>query len=375
MKRWAAVCRLGGIGDNLIAASVCAPLKRQGYMVEVITSDSNHAVFLNNPHIDKLSIKNAARDMPSDAVQWQKYLESRANEYDVFVHLTHSCEGRHAVFQNMTAWWWPDDYRRELCAGSYLETAHKIAGVGPPFEFGPLYYATEEEIERALETKQKIMGDAKCVTWVLSGSRIDKVYPYCAFAVSRLIKELGVHVVMMGASPKEFKMAETIQEHVKVAHSDLQGLHLALSPSTSDPGGIYNWPVRRSLAFAIHASDVVVTPDTGIGWAAALEPVPKIVLISHASAENVTKHWLNTVTLTADPERVSCWPCHKLHDGPETCRANKENNGAACISDISVQTIMQNVRLALAQTKDNVVPLNPPKMYAHFGGNEFGWAQ
>ena len=86
-------------------------------MVEMITSDSNHAVFLNNPNIDKLAIKNVERDLPKDQKEWQKYLASRAAEYDVFCHLSHSCEARHAVFQHMTEWWWPDDYRRKICAG------------------------------------------------------------------------------------------------------------------------------------------------------------------------------------------------------------------------------------------------------------------
>ena len=57
-NRWACVARLGGLGDNLIAASVLAPLKRMGYMVEVMCSAPNHVVFHRNPHIDKLSVKH-----------------------------------------------------------------------------------------------------------------------------------------------------------------------------------------------------------------------------------------------------------------------------------------------------------------------------
>ncbi len=355
MKRWAGICRFGGIGDNLIAASVARPLKRQGYMVEMITSDSNHAVYLNNPNIDKLSIKNVERDLPKDQKEWQKYLISRANEYDVFCHLSHSCESRHAVFQHQTEWYWPDDYRRKICAGSYLETVHDIAGV--PYEFGPLYYATDEEKEHAAETKKRIMGEHKCVTWVLSGTRIDKVYPYCAFAVARMIKETDAHVVLMGASAQEFQMAETIQKTVKIANGSVDGLHLALSPQSAEKGGEYSWPIRRSLAFVLHASDVVVSPDTGPAWACAMEPVPKIILISHTSAENVTKHWVNTTTLHADPNKVPCWPCHKLHDTQETCVANEEKNGSACISDISVETIVNWVKASL-EHKSNVVPLH-----------------
>ena len=229
---------------------------------------------------------------------------------------------------------------------------HDIAGV--PYEFGPLYYATEEEKEHALETKQRIMGDHKCVTWILSGTRPDKVYSYCSFVVSRIIKETDAHVVLMGASVQEFQMAETIQKTVKIATGSVDGLHLALSPAASEAGGQYNWPVRRSLAFALHASDVVVTPDTGPAWACAMEPMPKIVLISHTSVENVTKHWINTTTLHADPNRVPCWPCHKLWDTP--CdHPNAENNGAACISDISVETIVQQVKKYLAEPVNNVI--------------------
>jgi ADP-heptose:LPS heptosyltransferase len=355
MKRWAAICRFGGIGDNLIAASVARPLKRQGYMVEVITSDSNHAVFLNNPNIDKLAIKNVERELPGDQGEWQKYLASRAAEYDVFCHLSHSCEARHAVFRHMTEWWWPDDYRRKICAGSYLETVHDIAGV--PYEFGPLYYATEEEKQRAIETKHRIMGEKKCVTWVLSGTRSDKVYPYCAFVVSRIINETDAHVVLMGSSPQEFQMAETIVKTVKINNGSTDGVHLALSPQASEKGGEHNWPIRRSLAFAIHASDVVVSPDTGPAWACAMEPVPKIILISHTSVENVTKHWINTITLHADHNKVPCWPCHKLWDGP--CDfPNAEKNGAACISDISVETIVGHIKQKLKQGESNVIPLH-----------------
>jgi ADP-heptose:LPS heptosyltransferase len=356
MKRWAAICRFGGIGDNLIAVSVARPLKKQGYMVEVITSDSNHAVYLNNPNVDKLSIKKVERDLPKEAVAWQQWIDGRAKEYDVFVHLSHTGEGMHAVFQSMSAWYWPDDFRRKICAGSYLETAHDIAGV--PYEFGPLYYATEEEKQHALETKKRIMGEHKCVTCILSGTRIDKCYSDLGFAVVRTIKETDAHVVLMGSGPKEFAMGEAIQQHVKSATGSVDGLHVALSPAASEVGGKYNWPIRRSLAFAIHASDVVITPDTGPAWATAFEQVPKIVLLSHASADNITKHWINTTTLHADPNRVPCWPCHKLHDTIDTCVPNAMGNGAACISDISVGTIMDLIKEKLEQRTSNVVKLH-----------------
>ena len=130
MNRWACIAQLGGIGDNLVAASPLSALKRLGYMTEILTNEGNHVVFQHNPHLDKLTVKKPDRDLPqNDLAAWQKWFESRANEYDFFAHLSHSMEGRHAVFKTMTSFWWPEEYRRKLCAGSYLETAHDIAGV------------------------------------------------------------------------------------------------------------------------------------------------------------------------------------------------------------------------------------------------------
>src|SRR3954468_1912491 len=150
-KGWACIARLGGIGDNLIAASVLYPLKQLGYMVEVITEEPNHVVFLNNPHIDKLAIKKGVRDLPQgDQLAWVKWFEGRAYEYDLFVNLSHSCEARHALFPSSTQFYWPIEYRRKYCAGSYIETVMDIAGV--PHIFGPLYYASEEEKQRARVT-------------------------------------------------------------------------------------------------------------------------------------------------------------------------------------------------------------------------------
>jgi ADP-heptose:LPS heptosyltransferase len=342
MKGWAGVARLGGIGDNLIAASVLAPLKRLGYMVEVIASSPQHVVFHHNPHIDKLSVKNVEQDLPQNDIQaWQKWFESRSHEYDHFVHLSHSCEGRHALFKNNTSFYWSPEYRRKLCAGSYLETVHDIAGV--PYEFGPLFYTSTEEKQHAQADKAKV--GPRCIAWVLSGTRIDKIYPYAPLTIARILQELHIPVILFGATGKEEMMAKIILEVVEQHHNTSQGLHLALSPHDAEEKGNYGqvWSLRRSLAL-LQACDLVITPDTGPAWSVAFEPMPKIMLLSHASVENITKHWVNTVTLHADPEKVPCWPCHRLHDDPSTCVPNKENTGASCISDISVERILTTVR-------------------------------
>jgi ADP-heptose:LPS heptosyltransferase len=336
MKRWAAVARFGGIGDNLVAGSVFPALKRMGYATEMITGEPNHVVYFNNPHIDRLTIKNVPRDLPqNDLLGWQKWIESRANEYDIFLHASHSMEGRHSIFPHMTQFWWPQDYRRKICAGSFLETAHDIIGV--PYEFAPLFYASDEEKEFSLRIKRQI--GERFILWVLSGTRIDKVYPYAPSAVARIIREVRAPVVLMGGpTEKEHSMATAIRDSVALDNGSRDGLHIAAPYANGEKC----YPLRTSLAFALCA-DLVVAPDSGVAWAVAMESMPKIVMVSHASAENITKHWVNTTTLHADQDRVPCWPCHRLHDNESTCRLNKEGNGAACISDITVEKLVSTV--------------------------------
>lgn len=354
MTGWACVARLGGVGDNLIASSVLRPLKRLGYMTEVITSDHCHTVFLNNPHLDKLTVKGDG-DVPGGE-DWHKWFASRAKEYDMFANFSHSCEVRHALQVSQTAFWWPAEYRRKLCAGSYLETVHDIIGV--PHEFGPLFFPTDEERARAAKTKKDVGG--RFVAWVISGSQIDKIHPYAALAIARIIKEIGVPVVMIGVGGKQFEMAREMMQHVGRQNSvkgrsyiDAQGLHtaddlhLALSPDGADPGGAQHWSIRRSLSLAL-AADLVVTPDTGVAWATAMEPIPKVVTLSHASAENIVSHWRNTIALHADPDVIPCWSCHRLHNDISTCTPNKDlGKAAACIADISVELLLTAVKAGL----------------------------
>ncbi len=335
MKGWAGVARLGGVGDCLIAASVLRPLKRLGYNTEMITSEHGQPVLLNNPFLDKLTVKKDG-EVPKEG--WQDWFVGRAKEYDIFAHLSHSCEVRHALFPSSTAFYWRPEVRRRLCAGSYLETVHDIVGV--PYEFGPVFFPTEEEVLNAQKIiEQKIGG--RFVTWVISGSRLDKIYPYTPPAVSRIIKELGVPVVLMGAGEKQHQQAEQIKEAVRRQNSGRDKLHIMVSHEGMAPE--QRWGIRPALSLLLQAA-CVITPDTGPAWATCMEPMHKILLVSHASAENLSKHWVNTTTLHADSLRVPCWPCHRLHDVIDTCVPDKDlGNAAACISDISVDTIINSV--------------------------------
>ena len=317
----------------------------------MLTDHKHGVVFQNNPFIDKLTVL-PDKHIPTGP-DWNKWFENRAKEYDQFWHLSHTCEGRHALNMGSSGFWWPQAYRRKICAGSYLETVHDICGVA--HDFGPLFFPTEDEQVRALEVRDKpsepgiVRFGGPFLAWVVSGSRVDKKHPYSGMAIARIIREMGIRVVMFGAGGPQFEDAKSIQDHVKRQNGTDHGLFLCLSPENSDPGGFQNWHTRRSLSQMLTAT-AVVTPDTGLAWAVAMEPMPKIVMVSHASAENITRHWRNTITLHADPAEIPCWPCHRLHDTVDTCVPMKDmGKAAACMGDISTELIVSAVKAALAR--------------------------
>jgi FkbM family methyltransferase len=346
-KEWVCIVRCGGIGDNLIAASVLRPLHNQGYKIEVISQEPQSCLFENNPFVDKLSVRTKG-DLPEDFKAWGDYFRYRAVEYAKLVNLSHSVEGLRAMFDGGMAWDWPAEFRRKMCGHSYLETAHDIVGV--PYEFGPLFFPTEDETDQAQETIRKVSlhGELKVVGWCLSGSRLDKVYPMAGMAIARMLKEQNVAVIMFGSKERtDFEMAHAIHEYVKNNNSTDANLHLALSPPDKE-----TWPMRRAITTAIHCN-AIISPDTGLAWGVAMESVPKIILHSHASQRNITAHWRNTISMIPS---VACWPCHKLHNEKKTCQAEQkacgvkvdlEAPGAACITSISVEDILGAVRSAL----------------------------
>ena len=158
--------------------------------------------------------------------------------------------------------------------------------------------------------------------------------------IGRLIKELGAQVVMMGAPPpyRDFESPRgdgARQGAERLARwSDPCRLARAWTKQT--------WPIRRILTFAAQC-DLVIGPDTGPSWGVAFEPMPKIIMVSHTSAENITKHWRNTVTLHADPQRFRAGrviACTTRSTPAIRSKNTVGNEFASCIADVSVEAIV-----------------------------------
>ena len=338
-NEWACVVRLGGVGDNLIASSVLASLKKKWGKLEVICAEPQHVVFENNPHIDKLTVKTQGDPPWENGLEWQKYWLARSREYAFFANLSHTCEVHRALTRAQTSYYWPASTRRKICGQSYLETVADVCEV-PYEDIDPRFYPTDTEIEAALEVKKNV--GSRYIGWVISGSRLDKIWPPASMVVGRIVKELGIPVVLFGAPGKDFEIAKLMQEYLIRANGSDKDVHLALSSDPAKP----HWPIRRILT-QVMFSDLVVTPDTGPAWAVAKCDMPKIALLSHASPENITKHWVNTRTLHASPSRVPCWPCHLLIEEIADCERHSGKKGgtnSACIEDITPDLVVETVR-------------------------------
>ena len=351
--QWAGIARLGGVGDNLIASSVLPGLRKKYGRVEVITQAPFHVIFENNPHVDKLAVHEAG-DIPwGDGYSWHQWFQTRGKEYAFFANLSHTCESLRAYLKGQSEFWWPAEYRRKLASQSYLETVHDVCGLDYDC-IAPDFFPTVDERASARDTKMEItrkyaqehagQWPPRAIAWILGGTRIDKVYPFAEIAVARIIKELGMPVILFGAFGRDFEFAKSIETDVKRHNGSTECLHLALSPDAEHP----TWPLRRALSL-VQACDLVIGPDTGPMWAVAMHKMPKVLLLSHAGIDNITKHWVNTVTLHADRKAVPCWPCHRLHDDASTCQPNESKTGPACLSDISVERLIVTVRAALKE--------------------------
>jgi ADP-heptose:LPS heptosyltransferase len=314
--------------------------KKWGHL-EVITKEPCSVVYLNNPHIDKIAHRKT--DIPAtDAATYRKWLRDRAQEYDFFMDLGQSCEWAHAQFNPQSSFDWPVSYRRKRFGGSYLETVHDICDV--PYEpIGAQFYPTQEEDCRAQETRAEKHGRRPVVGWVCCGSRVDKHHPRDDIIVASLIRELGATVALFGGyAERDWDVARRIEKAVRLLNNNNDGLSLCMSPSKEDD----RWPIRRGLTQLRHC-DVVVTPDTGPFWAVSQHKVPTILLPSHASAYSLATYARNTVSLHADVARVPCHACYRLHDDASTCVPNAENDGAACLADVSPVAIVETAKALL----------------------------
>jgi ADP-heptose:LPS heptosyltransferase/predicted SAM-dependent methyltransferase len=306
-EKTAAVVRSGNFGDALWAGSVCAGLKREGYHVTAYVEAMGEEVLRHDPNIDRIIVLDR-HAIPLG--EWAKFFKHEKPRYTRWVNLIQTGEVELLKTADQASFYWPAAVRRALCDRNYVELMHDVAGV--PYRLEQRFYSTAEEETWARATRAKF--DGRVVVLGNAGSTVPKWWPY-APALAGLLAELGIHVVVVG---------------------DLRGLEYPASPRVTVLG-TGAWSIRQSIAIAMRA-DAVVGQETGLMNAVALEPVGKVVMLSHSSATNLTRDWRNTVSVAAG---VPCQPCHQIHYTHEHCPQDPETKAAKCQAAIPVEKVME----------------------------------
>lgn len=327
------VVRYGAYGDLIMASSVLAGLKEQGYHVTLFGSPPGLEVLDHDPHIDARIIQDRDQ-VPNQCLgEYWDYWEQR---FDKWVNLSGSVEDALLAAPHVVQHRWPQPIRHKYLNRNYLEFSHELAGV--PFTPRPHFYATRAEVDWA---RQQAIGGVNLL-WSLAGSSLHKTWDGLDQILARILIEYPTaHVTLVGGP--ECQLLESGWE---------------TEPRIHKTCGV--WSVRQSMAF-LSVADLVIGPETGVLNAASMLEVPKIVFLSHSSVENLTRDWRQCISLVSTT--TPCYPCHQLHlnsDGwdkfcPRTPRldgAGQQRGVAHCQGEITPAQVWDAVRGVLDRQRD-----------------------
>lgn len=301
----AGVVRVGGHGDALWASSILPQLKAEGYHVTVYAAVTGAEILKHDPHIDALV------RLPTSAMTEEEILEYWGHigaKHDRFINLVGSVEDELLWHPSHIAFYRPHWLRQRIANRNYLERVHEFAGL--PYVPAQKFYPTESEVAAARKLRELV--DGPLVVIAPAGSGAVKYWPHSQRLMERLA-ERGVYSVVLGS----------------ITDPGLTGV---------DPYGsvvAMDWPVRIACAFA-QMADAVVATESLFANVVAFEPLPKVVTLSHSSRENLTRDWVNCVSIEPTLE---CAPCHRIHSTFDFCSRDTATKAAACQAIATADTV------------------------------------
>jgi ADP-heptose:LPS heptosyltransferase len=316
----ACVVRYGAIGDVLQSAAIIATLRDEGYHVTFMCEPRGEELLRHDPNVDAFWVQDKDQ-VPNQELP--AYWEHVAQRFDRFINLSETVEGTLLAMPGRANFGFPQAVRHELCDRNYAEFMAAVAEL--PFKPELHFVPTAEEKQRAADALGDIAEAANpdwvmgakwhkpfTILWVLSGSAMHKVYPHQDAVIARILAEIpNAHVITVG---------DDFARVLEAGWEEEERVHRRCGELS----------VRDTLALA-QLVDLVIGPETGVLNGVAFEQNHKIVLLSHSSEENLTKHWVNTEALHT--QVTPCYPCHRLHmvaDKFKHCAEHKESGTAMC---------------------------------------------
>jgi ADP-heptose:LPS heptosyltransferase len=305
------VIRLGAIGDMIIITPLLRLLKQDGYYVTLYTKKSGAHILKHNPNIDKVLLHDD--DIKLDELEALYIKISRG--YDKVVNLSMSIEGTLVKTEGRSDFNWDQVKRHAACNVNYYDRTNDLGGYIETGLNGELFFSPLEH-SQARKFRRKYAGRFM-VIWVLSGSSYHKAYPYAEYVAKALCKYPEIMICTVGDA-----MAELLEW-------DLLNTKRYAN----------RWEIRKSMIMTKYA-DLVVGPDTGMLHAAGCYDTPKILLLSSATDENISKHWKNKHVLTAN---VECYPCHRLITTLQACPLEPGLGTPVCMSQLHSKSVFNAI--------------------------------
>jgi ADP-heptose:LPS heptosyltransferase len=304
------IVRPGAFGDALWGSSLAKQFKAQGYHVTMYTGPNGADVLAHDPHIDRIVTLRGHWFSDED---WVLYYLWQSKKYSRFVNLIGSVESQLLPHPNEIPYYWPHPVRHARMNRNYLEAMHEIAEL--PFDFDQRFYPSDAEQVWAREQRRKLF-PGPLVVIAPTGSGEPKTWPHVQ-RFMEVLAEHGVYTLVLGELRQELVPPEK--------YGCVLGKEL---------------PMRLAMTLSLEA-DVVVGTESALVNAVASADNLKVVLLSHSSPENLTKHWRNTMSV--QPVNLACYPCHRLHKGFTFCAQDPETKFARCQSMAPAETIAQAV--------------------------------
>jgi len=282
------VIRYGAFGDAIMVTPLLRLLKEDGFHITLNCSEYSRQIYNNNPFVDEFKI-HVTDSVPNEKLG--EYWEELGKGFDKVVNLSGSIEAGLLKAEGSPEFNWSHERRHAECNVNYYDRTLEIGGYGHiKGRNGELYF-TEEEEKWARDNTFKGKFN---ILWSLSGSSMHKVYHRAEYAALRLLNK--------------YRDVRTTTVGDDICHL-LEWEHKQARMASG------KWSIRQSLVMVKH-SDLVVGTETGILNAAGCYDVPKVLLLSHSSEENLSKNWKNCVSLHSNPP---CHPCHQIHYTLNSC--------------------------------------------------------
>jgi ADP-heptose:LPS heptosyltransferase len=339
----------GAYGDTIMLSSVFAGLREQcarsGHKCEItlITAGPCWEIIKHDPNIDHIIINTHLFESPVETIRNYQV------QYDRFIVLQGSIEMTLLSHYTQHTHFWSPQVRHAHMNKNYLEHMHEIAEIShaPKVHFFPSLDEQkwgEQEVKKlSNDNNYHLIGMAIKGSgnkwWYGFDSIANAITKHNHLIRNNVIKGKVAKVLMMGgADVHEFNLMQYWNDH---PHEDIIDC-------------CDGYSMRESCTLAQHLP-LVIGMDTGLMHSVCQLESIKLVMLTNATRENVTRDWINTYTFSS--QNTTCPgrgnneapACHMGHVDWTFCKEDKHTGCPQCMADLDVREVWPYVDNVLSQ--------------------------